>query len=66
MRCNRYNYTYLSVSCRLVVSLHQILVPFLDFILSLGRSERPGYGASLPAISGTERYADAGHRTRNA
>ena len=33
MRCNRYKYTYLAISCCLVVSLNQILVAFTGFSL---------------------------------
>ena len=36
MRHNRYNYSYLAISCRLVVSLHQILVAFYGFSLESG------------------------------
>ena len=36
MRCNRYNYTYLTISPCLVVSLHQIIVSFAGFPLEYG------------------------------
>ena len=35
-------------------------------VFAVSRSERPGAGASLPAMAGTGRYGDAGHKTRNA
>ena len=36
MRYNSYYYTYLVISCPLVVSLHQILVAFSEFSLESG------------------------------
>ena len=40
MICNRYNYTYLVIYLRLVVSLHQILVAFDGFSIEHG-SDKP-------------------------
>ena len=36
MICSGYNYTYLAISFRLVVSLHQILVAFAGFSIESG------------------------------
>ena len=64
MQCNHYNYTYLTISCRLVVFLRQILVSFSGFSLESGlvRAARSLYKSTCYLWDGVVR----GHRTQES